>query len=210
MARSPVLALIFNWPRVAVLRPATPVVNVTLAVAPFTVRDPDCVPASVRLPVVTVIKPVMFEVVRLLVPEFMVRLLSVAEELAVRFPPLSVVLPLTWPVVVVIVVLPPVRQAFVMLPAFCKSPPDCVRLATVLPVMLAVPVTRDRLLRAPPDVRLPAVTVVMPPTRPPPPLIVVLPPVRLTLPVMLAVLVTVPFDCVRLVAVPPVRLAVPA
>ena len=207
MARSPVLALIFNWPRVAVLRPATPVVNVTLAVAPFTVRDPDCVPASVRLPVVTVIKPVMFEVVRLLVPEFMVRLLSVAEELAVRFPPLSVVLPLTWPVV--IVVLPPVRQAFVMLPAFCKSPPDCVRLATVLPVMLAVPVTRDRLLRAPPDVRLPAFTVVMPPTRPPL-LIVVLPPVRLTLPVMLAVLVTVPFDCVRLVAVPPVRLAVPA
>ena len=209
MARSPVLVLIFNRPRVAVLRPTTHEFNVTLAVAPFTVRDPDCVPASVRLPVVTVIKPVILEVVRLLVPEFMVRLLSVAEELAVRFPPLSVVLPLTWPVV--IVVLPPVRQAFVMLPAFCKSPPDCVRLATVPPVMLAVPVTRDRLLRAPPDVRLPAVTVVMPPTRPPPPLIVVLPPVRLTLPVMLAVLVTVPFDCVRLVAVPPVvRLAVPA
>ena len=206
MARSPVLVLIFNRPRVAVLRPTTHEFNVTLAVAPFTVRDPDCVPASVRLPVVTVIKPVMFEVVRLLVPEFMVRLLSVAEELAVRFPPLSVVLPLTD---AVIVVLPPVRLAFVMLPAFCKSPPDCVRLATVPPVMLAVPVTRDRLLRAPPDVRLPAVTVVMPPTRPPL-LIVVLPPVRLTLPVMLAVLVTVPFDCVRLVAVPPVRLAVPA
>ena len=206
MARSPVLALIFNWPRVAVLRPATPVVNVTLAVAPFTVRDPDCVPASVRLPVVTVIKPVMFEVVRLLVPEFMVRLLSVAEGLAVRFPPLSVVLPLTD---AVIVVLPPVRLAFVITPALCNSPPDCARLATVPPVTLTVPVTRDRLLRAPDDVRLPAFTVVMPPTIPPP-LIVVLPPVRLTLPVMLAVLVTVPFDCVRLVAVPPVRLAVPA
>ena len=59
-------------------------------------------------------------------------------------------------------------------------------------VRTAVPVVRVTLLSvAPVAVRLPAFTVVTSPTIP---VIVVLPPVRVAKPVMLAALLTVPFD----------------
>ena len=77
------------------------------------------------------------------------------------------------------------------------------------PVRFALPAVTFRTPSEAFAVRLPVpLTVVVPPTIPPL-LIVVFPPVRLAKPVILATLTTVPPDCVRLAAVPPVRLAVP-
>ena len=127
----------------------------------------------------------------------------------VRHPePVTVVVPSILPSERIVVV-PFDRLAKpVILATLMTVPPDCVRLAAVPPVRFAFPAVTTKACREAFAVRLPLLTVVVPPTIPPL-LIVVFPPVRLANPVILATLTTVPPDCVRLAAVPPVRLAVP-
>ena len=128
----------------------------------------------------------------------------------VRAPLLTVVVPPTIPPLLIAVV-PPVRLAKpVILATLVTVPPDCVRFVAVPPVRFALPAVTTKACREAFAVRLPVLlTVVVPPTIPPL-LMAVVPPLRLAKPVILATLVTVPPDCVRFDAVPPVRLTVPA
>ena len=73
----------------------------------------------------------------------------------------------------------------------------------------AVPALTFNTPSVPLDVKLPVLVIVVVPPTIPAELIVVVPPERLAEPVMFPELVNVPADCVRFVAVPPVRFAVP-
>ena len=123
--------------------------------------------------------------------------------------PLVVVAPTTIPPALMFAVPPDIPRLPVMLPTLVSVPLVCNTFVAVPPVRFADPPLTVRAWSDALAVRFPELeTVVVPPTISPL-LIVVVPPERLAEPVMFPVLVTVPADWVRFVAVPPVKFAVP-
>ena len=159
-----------------------------------------------RLPLLRVVFPLMVPPVILAVAVEISTFPKIA--LDVNVPPVTFDRPVTLAV--------PERLVELLEAIKPNVPPDAVRVPftvvlplTVPPVILAVPAAP--IFRMPSEalaVRKPLLTVVVPFTIPPL-LIVVFPLDRLAKPVMLATLMTVPPDCVRLPTLPPVRFAVP-